>query len=113
MNFGFKHFTSSSGHYVTTNGGMFTVVDTPGFGDTDDMDSQLIDEMVGALKDDIKTSNGFLLLFNGQEDRFNTLLQRMLREVEVMFGKDFWQFVILGFSHWAFDSKSVADRART
>ena len=46
VNFGFKHFTSSSGHYVTTNGGMFTVVDTPGFGDTDDMDSQLIDEMV-------------------------------------------------------------------
>ena len=101
-----------SGNYVTPSGKSFTVVDTPGFGDTDDMDSQLIDEMVGVLKEDIKTSNGFLLLFNGEDPRFNSLLQRMLREVEVMFGKDFWRYVILGFSHWAYDKRSISDRER-
>lgn len=102
----------SIGNYVTPNGEAFTVVDTPGFGDTDDMDSQLIDEMVGVLKNDIKTSNGFMLLFNAADPRFNTLLQRMLREIEVMFGKDFWNFVILGFSHWGYDKRSVSDRKR-
>ena len=100
------------GNYVSPSGEQFTVIDTPGFGDSDDMDSQLIDEMVGVLKKDIKTSNGFLLLFNGEDPRFNSLLQRMLREVEVMFGKEFWSFVILGFSHWAYDIKSVKDRER-
>ena len=27
-----------------------------------------------------------------------------------MFGEDFWQFTIIGVSHWAYDTKSIAQR---
>ena len=86
---------------------LFTVVDTPGFGDSDNDDGILINEMVDVLKNVIKTTNGFLLLFNGQQDRFDGLSQQMLREVEAMFGKEFWDHVILGFSFWKYDESSI------
>ena len=86
---------------------LFTVVDTPGFGDSDNDDGILINEMVDVLKNVIKTANGFLLLFNGQQDRFDGLSQQMLREVEAMFGKEFWDHVILGFSFWKYDESSI------
>ena len=86
---------------------LFTVVDTPGFGDSDNDDGILINEMVDVLKNVIKTANGFLLLFNGQQDRFDGLSQQMLREVEAMFGKEFCDHVILGFSFWKYDESSI------
>merc|ERR1712241_849112 len=63
--------------------------------------------MVNVSKNVIKTANGFLLLFNGQQDRFDGLSQQMLREVEAMFGKEFWDHVILGFSFWKYDESSI------
>ena len=89
---------------------MFTVVDTPGFGDSNNDDGVLINEMVDVLKNVIKTANGFLLLFNGLQDRFDGLSQQMLREVEAMFGKEFWDHVILGFSFWAYDEANIMKR---
>ena len=47
----------------------FTVVDTPGFGDSDNEDSELIDEMVNVLKHVIKTANSLVLLFNAENPR--------------------------------------------
>ena len=98
------------GTYVNDNGLVFTVVDTPGFGDSDNDDGILINEMVEVLKNVIKTTNGFLLLFNGEQDRFDGLAQQMLREVEAMFGKEFWTNVILGFSFWHYDEFSIMMR---
>ena len=46
----------------------FTIVDTPGFGDSDGEDNILIAEMVDTLKNVVKTANGFLLVFNGAVD---------------------------------------------
>ena len=46
----------------------FTIVDTPGFGDSDGEDNLLINEMVGTLKEVIKTTNGFLLVFKGDDE---------------------------------------------
>ena len=59
------------------------IVDTPGFGDSDNDDNNLINEMVDVLKDVVKTANGFVLLFNGMSERFDTKAQQMLREFEV------------------------------
>jgi len=87
-----------------------TVIDTPGFGDSDNDDNILITEMVDALKNSIKTANTFLLTFNGQSERFDTLLQQMLREVEALFGTGFWDHVVLEATHWSFDADDVADR---
>ena len=30
-----------------------------------------------------------------------------------MFGNSFWDFTIIGVSHWAFDANSIAERNRT
>ena len=75
------------------NGSNFTIVDTPGFGDSDNDDNELLDEMVETLKDTVKTTNGFVLLFNGQNDRFDGKSQQMIREMEAMFGNGFWDHV--------------------
>ena len=61
------------------------IVDTPGFGDSDNDDNNLINEMVDVLKEKVKTANGFVLLFNGEDKRFDSKAQQMLREFEVHF----------------------------
>ena len=68
--------------------------------------------MIHILKDSLLTTNGFVLLFKGTDDRFDASLQQMLRDVEIMFGKSFWDHVILGFSFWAYDDRSIANRKR-
>ena len=61
------------------------VVDTPGFGDTENDDNTLIDEMMAVLKDTLKGANAIVLLVNGQQQRFNASIQQMLREMQVSF----------------------------
>merc|ERR1719167_1417634 len=67
------------------DGDPFTVVDTPGFGDSDDEENELINEMVDALKHQINTTNVFLLSFNAEEERMNSATNQMLREMESLF----------------------------
>ena len=62
---------------------MFTIVDTPGFGDSDKDDNSLIDEMMDVLKSVIKGANAIVLLVNGGEERFDASLQQMMREMQV------------------------------
>ena len=59
----------------------FTVVDTPGFGDSDQDDNALIDEMTKVLKDKVKSANSLILLVNCEQERFNNALQQMIREM--------------------------------
>ena len=95
------------------NGFPVTVVDTPGFGDSDNDNSILIDEMVHFLKDTVKTTNTFLLLFNGQQDRIDKSLQQMLRELQALFGETIWLNIILCFTFWPYDKTSIARRNST
>ena len=37
----------------------------------------------------------------------------MIREMQALFGEDFWNFTIIGVSHWAYDANSVAARNYT
>jgi len=92
------------------SGPTFTIVDTPGFGDSDNEDPELIDEMMGALHTIIKGANAMVLLINGQDERFDASMQQMIREMQALFGEDFWLHTIIGVSHWAFDANSVAQR---
>ena len=101
----------SSGNWMGT-GQNFTVVDTPGFGDSDGQEAELIDSMVKFLKNEVKETNIFLLLFNGANQRVHSGLHRTLRDLELMFGHKFWSHVMLGFTFWRFDQRSVEDRIR-
>lgn len=94
-------------------GQLFTVVDTPGFGDSDNDDNILIDEMMDVLKNTVEGTNGIILLINGEEERFDASLQQMMREMQALFGEDFWRFTVIGVSHWAYDAQSVAQRNYT
>ena len=94
-------------------GQLFTVVDTPGFGDSDNDDNILIDEMMDVLKNTVEGTNGIILLINGEEERFDASLQQMMREMQALFGEEFWSSTIIGVSHWAYDAKSVAQRNYT
>jgi len=91
-------------------GSNFTVVDTPGFGDSNNDDNELMDEMVGALKENISTTNGFLLTFKGDDVRFDQQIQQMLREFQAMFGSGFWNFTTIEVSFWPFDESSIRRR---
>merc|ERR1719495_868681 len=88
----------------------FTVVDTPGFGDSDGDDNGLIDEMMSVLKGTLKGANAILLLVNGQQQRFNAAIQQMLREMQALFGEEFWKYTMIGVSFWPYDSRSVQQR---
>ena len=105
-----KETSYAIGNWTGIAGQEFTVVDTPGFGDSDGQDNLLINEMVDTLKDVLKTTNGFLLIFKGDDERFDEKSTQMIREMEALFGNGFWDHVTLGVSHWAFDQQSVNQR---
>ena len=88
----------------------FTIVDTPGFGDSDGQEAMLIDEMAKFMKKDVKSTNVFLIIFHGQNDRLHSGLVRMLREIPLIFGDGFWNHAILGFTFWSFDKRSARIR---
>ena len=92
------------------DGETFTVVDTPGFGDSDNEDTELIDEMMGVLHNVVKGANAVMLLVDGTEERFDASLQQMIREMQALFGEALWENTIIGVSHWAFDASSVNER---
>ena len=90
------------GNYTELSNHLFTVIDTPGFGDTEDMDNEHMDEMIAALKENIATTNVFLLVFKGTNERFDKQCQHMLREMEAMFGTYFWNFTTIEVSFWSY-----------
>jgi len=49
-----------------------------------------------------------VILINGQEQRFDGALQQMLREMQALFGEEFWLWTTIGVSHWSFSASSVA-----
>ena len=104
-----KHTKYATGSWLG-QGMNFTVVDTPGFGDSDRDDDALIDEMMTTLKSAVKSANTLMLLVKGDQTRFNSALQQMLREMEALFGRMFWNNIIIGVSFWPFDEASVKER---
>merc|ERR1719495_1920265 len=100
----------ATGKWLGKGGADFTVVDTPGFGDSDNNDNDLIDEMMNTLKNAVKAANALVLLLSGEQQRFNSALQQMIREMEALFGETFWDNAIIGVSFWAYDRASVAKR---
>ena len=89
------------------------MIDTPGFADSDGDENELLDEMTTVLNNVVEGANGIVLLLNGAQERFDASLQQMLREMTALFGDTFWSHTIIGVSHWAYDSNSVAQRNYT
>merc|ERR1719348_2955395 len=70
-----KETTYGTGPWLGGNGQNFTIVDTPGFGDSDNEDGELIEEMMDVLKNSIGYTQSILLVLKGDGTRFNGGLQ--------------------------------------
>merc|ERR1712215_424750 len=92
------------------SGKNMTVVDTPGFGDSDNEDEALIEEMMDVLANKLVHADTLLLLVNGQTTRFTAGLQTMLKRMTLMFGQDWWDYVVVGVSFWAYDQGHIDGR---
>ena len=66
---------------ILGEGAVFTVVDTPGFGDSEgkDEENDLIDGMMNFLKNNVTEANAIILLINGKGERFDYAYQQTIR----------------------------------
>jgi len=104
--------TKSTSHAVGQwigSGSEFTVIDTPGFGDSDGNDEALLDDMMEKLAE-IDYANTIVLLLDGSEKRFEQGLQYMLKRITIIFGKKWWDHVVIAVSFWGFDEASITKR---
>ena len=65
-------------------------MDTPGFGDSDNEDTELIREMLDVLKNTVKNADAIVLLIKGTDTRFTAGLQSMLMQMSSIFGEQWW-----------------------
>ena len=86
------------------------MVDTPGFGDSNNDDDLLIEEMMDILANVVDHTDSFLLLFDGRETRFDASLQNMIQRMTIIFGHHWWDYLVIGVSFWPFDQDSIDDR---
>ena len=75
---------------------LLKVVDTPGFGDSDGADNELIEEMMDVLDNTLGYTNIILLVIEGSTPRFDDPLRAMLRQMTSIFGESWWDFTIIG-----------------
>jgi len=104
-----KETTYGTGQWLGT-GQNFTVVDTPGFGDSDNDDEALIEEMMNILANVVDHADTLVLLLDGTSTRFNASLQNMLKRMTQIFGADWWNYIVIGVSFWAYDQGSIDGR---
>lgn len=62
------------------------------------------------LKDTIKHARTILLVLKGTETRFNDALQDMLTQMSMIFGDQWWKYLVVGVSFWKLDQESIDER---
>ena len=100
-----KMTTFSTGKWLGS-GPNVTVVDTPGFKDTED--AEFVDELMNVLGDEVKEVDSFLIVYK-YKDRFTRPFKRTLTMLTKMFG-NIWSNVVLVVNFWSF--RSVYDEER-
>ena len=99
---------------ISGKGRYLTIVDTPGFDDSEGPESQneLVDEMMNVLKYEVKEANALIILIKGTETRFDSAFQQTIRDMISLFGNAFWNNVVIGVSFWRYDPYHINDRQR-
>ena len=93
-------------------GDKFTTIVAPDFENSKGQESEQIHLMIDYLKYDVGSANGILLLFDAQQSRFDTMVYRMIRSLQLMFGDEIWSYVVLGLTIWGYDHESVSKRIK-
>lgn len=87
------------------------IIDTPGFGDSKGRDTEHIANMVMNLKR-IGYVHTFIITINSQDCRFNEQLDSTIKLFSQMFSSDFFNNVMVCFTKFANDKKSVSLRKK-
>ena len=53
---------------------------------------------------------GTIILLLEPNNRFSQSLQTMLKRMTIIFGQDWWSYVVIGVSKWPYDQDSIDDR---
>ena len=91
------------------NGSCFTLIDTPGVGDSDHRDCQHGVVISEAVKN-LSPIDAFVLVFKGTQSRFTKPLQDQLSFYQDMFGEDFWIRTIIEVSYWRSSEDAKEER---
>ena len=102
-----KEIQGETGLWLGEGSENFTVIDTPGFGDSEGEDERIVHEMTEFLKDDLKAAEVIVLVINGNQNRFDKGLQEMLKFYTTLFGERWWDHVIFAVTFWGYDALSV------
>ena len=90
-----------------------SIIDTIGFDDSNsNEDNDIVSELVEKLKNKCDHVNLFGIAVNGQSPRLEKSLIGMLCVFEGMFGKKFWNQVVLIFTRMPMDKKNIKKRER-
>jgi len=91
----------------------FTVVDTPGFGDSSGEDNKLIQEMMEVLNFELKYANTIMLALDGNTPRFSSGLIDMLKQMSAIFGSQWWDYMMVGVTKWSYEQSAIDKRNET
>merc|ERR1719500_1455895 len=92
------------------SGQNFTIVDTPGFDDSDGEDEVHMEEMMDTLANVLGYADTLVLVLKGDTERFTQSLQDMLAKMALIFGSRWWHYLVVGVSFWAYDQDSIDGR---
>lgn len=90
----------------------FTIVDTPGFADSDGEMDELLEEMINILNDEVKSANAIILAMDSTEARFTQSVTKMLGELQALFGTKMWNNTIIEMTKYSYDAEDIEDREK-
>lgn len=87
-----------------------TVVDTPGFGMSEQEETETISKVVETLRDDIEYVNAFAIVLVYNENRQSSALESIIHLYQTIFGSGFLNNVILVASFWGYSKNHEIER---
>jgi len=108
-----KHTTYANGSWIgDASKPLFTIVDTPGFEDSNGEMDILIEEMVDVLNNNISSADVVLLTISAETARFTDGLIDMLKQLEMLFGRRMWNSTLVEISKFSYAQDEIDDREK-
>ena len=82
-----------------------TIVDTPGFADSEAREKQneRADELITVLKNQVIEANAILILIKGTQNNLDLAFVQTIRDLISTFGNSIWKNMVIGVSFWKYD----------
>lgn len=87
----------------------FMIIDTPGLDDEKGRDDLFINDIIDCMRR-LEYVNSIVLVVNGENLRFSTSLQYMIKQFEKAFTPRFYDHSIICLTKWYMDEISIEDR---